>query len=400
MVQQVLQSTQTRRAGALPLGSLLALTASGFLTTTLETLPAGILPAMSGGLDVSESAVGQTVTIYAIGSIVGAIPIISATAGWPRRRLLVMALIGYLVTTLVVAVSPFFVLTMVSRFVTGVFAGVLWGILAGYASRLTPSEHRGRGITIALAGSPIALAIGTPLGSLLEGALGWRLTFGVLAALVGAVLVWVLAVVPDLPGQSKEKRTSVVHAMRLPGVIAIIAVTVVFITGHVALYTYASSFVSSLGMSSGSISAFLMTFGVSSLLGLWVAGALIDRHLRGLKLGGIGVIAVAMLGLGLLPESPAILYAAAAAWGLGFGVGGGAVPQAALTNAAGAAVDAAQSVLVTGFNVAIAAGGIIGGATLASVGAEALPFVTLAFLVPALVIAFTARNHGYPRSVA
>ena len=106
MVQQTVQSTGRRRAGALPLGSLLALTACGFLTTTLETMPAGILPAISAGLGVSESAVGQTVTVYAIGSIVGAIPIISATAGWPRRRLLAIALIGYLVTTLVVAVSP------------------------------------------------------------------------------------------------------------------------------------------------------------------------------------------------------------------------------------------------------------------------------------------------------
>ena len=54
----------------------------------LETLPAGILPAMSHDLGVTEAA-GQTVTVYAIGSIAGAIPIIRATMGWPRRRLLV-----------------------------------------------------------------------------------------------------------------------------------------------------------------------------------------------------------------------------------------------------------------------------------------------------------------------
>ncbi|MFD3655698.1 hypothetical protein [Streptomyces sp. NPDC058620] len=46
-------------------------------------MPAGILPAISGDLGVSESAAGQTVTVFALGSIAGAIPLISATIGWP-----------------------------------------------------------------------------------------------------------------------------------------------------------------------------------------------------------------------------------------------------------------------------------------------------------------------------
>lgn len=73
---------ETRPPHHLPLWSLLALTASGFLTIMLETMPAGILPEMSQGLGVSESVAGQFVSIYAIGSIIGAIPIISATMGW------------------------------------------------------------------------------------------------------------------------------------------------------------------------------------------------------------------------------------------------------------------------------------------------------------------------------
>lgn len=32
------------------------------------------------------------------------------------------------------------------------FAGVLWGIIAGIAGRLVSQEQRGRGLTIALAG--------------------------------------------------------------------------------------------------------------------------------------------------------------------------------------------------------------------------------------------------------
>lgn len=150
-------SDRTKTSGGLPLAGLLALAAAGFITIMLETLPAGILPAMSGDLGVSESAVGQTVTVFAIGSIAGAIPLISATMGWQRRKLLLLAITGYAATSVVTAVSDNFVLTLIIRFVAGVFAGVLWGILATYARRMVTPKHYGRAITIALAGTPAAL---------------------------------------------------------------------------------------------------------------------------------------------------------------------------------------------------------------------------------------------------
>ncbi|MEU9291474.1 hypothetical protein AB0D57_44375 [Streptomyces sp. NPDC048275] len=44
------------RSGRLPLAGLLALAAGGFVTIMLETMPAGIRPAISGGLGVSEAS--------------------------------------------------------------------------------------------------------------------------------------------------------------------------------------------------------------------------------------------------------------------------------------------------------------------------------------------------------
>ncbi|WP_336874009.1 hypothetical protein [Rhodococcus qingshengii] len=49
-----------------PLSGLAALGTAGFVTIMTETLPAGVLPAMSHDLGVSGSAAGQTVTIYAM----------------------------------------------------------------------------------------------------------------------------------------------------------------------------------------------------------------------------------------------------------------------------------------------------------------------------------------------
>lgn len=62
----------------LPLAGLLALFAAGFLGIINETIPAGLLPAMSKSLGLSESAVGQTITVYALATALTAIPLNAA----------------------------------------------------------------------------------------------------------------------------------------------------------------------------------------------------------------------------------------------------------------------------------------------------------------------------------
>ena len=50
----------------LPMAALLALATTVFVTSLTETLPAGLLPAMSAELHVSEPLMGQAVTVYAL----------------------------------------------------------------------------------------------------------------------------------------------------------------------------------------------------------------------------------------------------------------------------------------------------------------------------------------------
>lgn len=128
----------------LPLLALLALATAVFITSLTETLPAGLLPAMSADLRVSESATGQTVTVYAIGTALTAIPLTAATAAWRRKRLLLASMAGFALANTVTALSSVYELTMAARFVAGVAAGLAWALLAGYARRMAPRTSRAR----------------------------------------------------------------------------------------------------------------------------------------------------------------------------------------------------------------------------------------------------------------
>ncbi|MEU9504038.1 MFS transporter [Streptomyces sp. NPDC048196] len=385
--------SSTTRDG-LPIGALLALAIAVFLTSLTETLPAGLLPAMSAGLHTSESATGQTVTIYALGTVLTAIPLSTATAGWRRKRLLLTAMAGFAVANTVTAWSANYPLTLVARFVAGVAAGLAWALLAGYARRMVAPHQEGRAIAIAMAGIPVALSLGVPAGTFLGQVVSWQAAFLAMTALTLVLLVWIVVAVPDYPGQRTGGKLPMRRTLRVPGVAPVLFVTLVFVLAHTILYAYIATFLHHIGLG-GRTDAVLLVFGIASLAGIWIVGTLIHGHLRTLTLASAVLVGVAAAVLGAFSGSHALVYVAAALWGLGWG-GVPTLLQTAAGQAGGGAADAAQAMLVTLWNAAMAAGGIIGGLLLQAVGADAFPWTVLALLVPVLVVVLTARAHGFP----
>lgn len=383
-----------KNAERLPLGALLALAMTGFLALLTETIPAGMLSQISEGLGVSEAFAGQFVTLYAMGSLVAAIPLTAATLGWRRRPLMIVTLLALLVFNTLTVLTSSYVVALGARFLAGMAGGLIWGMLAGYARRMVPDHLKGRALAVAGLGAPLALSLGVPLGTLLGATLGWRSAFALISLLTLAVMVWVLLQVPDYPGQAAEKRAPVRRVFVTPGVRPVLAVLALWVLAHSILYTYVMPFLAPAGLSSR-VDLVLLVFGVASLAGIWVTGLLIDRLLRTLVLLSVGGFALSALSLGIAGTQPVVVYVAVAVWGLSFG-GSAALLQTASAEAAGPGADVAQSILVTVWNIAIAAGGIIGGVLLETAGVGAFPWTLLALLLAGLAIAWVSSTHGFP----
>lgn len=377
----------------LPLGGLLALAMTGFIAILTETLPAGLLPQISNSLGVPESWTGQLVTLYALGSVAAAIPLTAATRGWRRRRVLLLAIIGFLLFNSVTAMSSWYPLTLFARFMAGAAAGVTWGLVPGYARRMVAGPQQGRAMAIALVGTPIALALGVPAGTLLGNLLGWRTAFGLMSALTLVLVGWVLWKAPDLPGQAEEGRASVMTVFRLPGIRPVLTVILTWMLAHNILYTYISPFVSHAHLSSH-VDLVLLVFGAAAMLGIWITGALIDRMLRRLVLASLGLFAIAAVALGVAGTEPAVVYLAVAGWGLTFG-GAATLLQTASADAAGDSADTAQSMIVSVWNGAIAGGGLIGGILLDTVGVAPMAWVLLVLLLVSFFVAWRACQSAF-----
>ncbi|MHC3469935.1 MFS transporter [Streptomyces sp. 7R007] len=379
---------------ALPWPGLLALSTAAFTAVMTELLPAGLLPRMAPALGVSEARVGFLVTGYAAASFTSAIPLTALLRGLPRRPVLAGALLGFAVSDLVVALSSSYALTFAARLVAGCMGGTLWAMLAGYAARMVPAERRGRAIAIVLAGITLALALGVPAGTALARAVGWRVAFGALAVLAVLLVGWVRWRVPGFPGEAAHARVPLRRVAVLPGLPAVLSVTLFLLLGHQVLYTYVAPFAAHAGF--GRTDVVLLVFGTATVAGIWLTGVLVDRWLRVTLLGALGLCAGVLLALGLWAAAPAVLLGCVALWGVAFG-GAPTLIQTALVDASGPArADVATSLQTTVYNAGIAGGSLSGGVVLERLGPGALPWTALPLVVTALVTVALGRRNAFP----
>ncbi|MFJ9030424.1 MFS transporter [Streptomyces sp. NPDC102274] len=382
------------RQDRLPGRALLGLFLAGFISILTECLPAGLLPEMSRTLHTSVSLTGQTVTLYALATALGAIPLARATATWPRKHVLQLALAVVVVTNALTALSSDYTLTLVLRFVAGLGTGLIWPLLGGYAARIAPKGRQGRAIAIALAGTPIGLALGIPLGTWLSSLGGWHLAFYASAAVGVVTMAWVLVALPNPPGQPVDARLKISRVLVIPGLRPILFALATYMIAHNILYTYITDFLSYAGMA-GQTGWVLFAFGVTSVLSVLVVGTHIDHHLRKLVVGSTVLFAACVLVLAVLAHTPVLVYVAVAAWGFAFGSSPSLFVGAAI-NATGEATDVAQSITITVFSASIAVGGFIGGLLLAGLSTASITWAALILLIAAAATVIAGRKHSFP----
>lgn len=381
-----------KSGSALPTAALSGLAASGFLCIVTETLPAGLLPQIASGLSVSEAVAGQLVTVYALGSLLAAIPLTSLTQGFRRRSVLLATIICFVLGNTLTGLADSVGVVLVARFIAGCAAGLAWGILAGYARSIVRPDQTGPAMAIAMVGVPLALSLGVPLGTFLGSLVGWRGAFLTLSALGVLLVGWIIAKVPDAPGRTGDDRPSLLRVLGTKGVMPILLVILTWMTAHNILYTYIAPFSTA---AEARVDLVLLTFGISSLIGIWIVGRCVDRMLRRMVLIAIGSFAVTATFLAVAGDQSVAVYAGAVIWGLGFG-GAGAMMQTASADAAGDGVDLAQAMVTTAWNLAIAAGGFLGGTLLTNGGTPMLPPVVAALASASFAIALAARRFAFP----
>lgn len=376
----------------LPLLQLLALTLASFLATANETIPAGLLDQIATGFMTSEAWAGQTVTLCALGAGIAAIPLTVLTKKYPQRNLLLISLITFSVCNLLTALSTHFIFVLCLRFIIGLATGLAWSILATYARSMAPPHLQGRALAIAMLGIPLALALGVPLSAWLSAFIGWRNIFIILSMTALLLTMWVFIKVPNYHKNTSQRSVALKTVFTMAGVRPILFLVMAWILSHYLLYTYITPLLTDLGLKA-QIDFILLVFGLSTLLGIWLIGLLVDQHLKKLifiSLTTFLIISV-LLSLSFNHLGLMLFTVFTVIWGLSFS-GAPTLLQTVLANAARENADIAQSLLVTVFNLSFACSGIIGGILLETLGTHYFPFLITFILAVALEVLFIYKQ--------
>lgn len=379
-----------------------ALAFGGFAFGTAGFAAMGILPLFVRDLHLTVPEGGRVVSAYALGVVVGALPLAVLGARASRRTTLLLLMACFAAGNLLSAAAPGFDALLASRFLSGLPHGAYFGLAALVAAGLVPPARRPVAVGRVMLGLTLATAVGAPSASLLAGHFGWRSTFGVVAGLAFAGVLAVWAVVPHDRGRAGASPAAELDALRRGQVWLTLGIGAIGFGGMFAIYTYLVPTLAEVTRApSWAVPAVLALFGVGMTLSNVVVPRLAGRAVMPasgiLLLWGVGAAA-------LYPAAAHGLWSIAAVV-VAVGAGGAlsALLQLRLKDVAGEGQALAAALNHSAFNAANALGPWLGrpafaaGWGLTSTGWVAAALALAGFAIWSAAVGAALRAGGRPR---
>jgi DHA1 family inner membrane transport protein len=237
-----------------------------------------VLSPVASAFGVGTAEAGWLLTIFALVYAVTSPVLVATTGGVDRARVLLTGLILLTIGSVAGALAPSFGVLLASRALMAVGAGLVTPVAAAIGVASVDPEHRGRTLALIYGGLTLAQAVGVPAGAWLGYAVGWRLAFGIVAA-----LAFLSAIVLNrfLPRGLAVQRTSLATlgaVLATPRLVFAIAFTALFVAGTFVVYTYLAPFLEArYGLSRNGVTAMMVVFGLGAVVGNAMGGFLSDR---------------------------------------------------------------------------------------------------------------------------
>lgn len=347
--------------------ALLSLAISAFAIGTTEFISVGLLPMISGDLDIPVTMAGLTVTLYALGVMFGAPVLTSLTSSIPRKTLLIAIMLVFIAGNSLAAFSTGFGMLLAARVLSALAHGVFMSIGSTIAADLVPEDRRASAIAAMFTGLTVATVTGVPLGTFIGQQLGWRSAFvGIVAiGIIALAAAWVL-----VPGQGlrQGERTPLKEQVKLltsGRLVLAFLITALGYGGTFVVFTYLSPLLHEItGFRESAAALILLLYGIAIAIGNLIGGKAANRRPLPALLAMFAVQAVILLVMmAALPHKTAGLIAVFAMGLFAFmNVPGLQLHVVQLAERyAPKAVDVASAVNIAAFNGGIALGAWLGG---------------------------------------
>ena len=258
--------------------ALTGMAVAAFVFNSSEFMPVGLLTDIGASFGTDEATTGMLVSVYAWAVMILSVPLMIVATRLDFRRLLIVVLAVFLLGQVLTALSNSYWMLMASRLVVACAHSVFWAIAASIAVRLVTSEKRSLALSLVETGTAIAGIIGLPLGRAIGLAVGWRMTFAIVAVLSALLLVYLIITMPWVPGAEPFNVAQLPGLFQNKGLVALFILTALYAWGYYTGYSYIEPFLLQVGgIESGMVTIVLSVFGVASIVGSLACSKLYPR---------------------------------------------------------------------------------------------------------------------------
>ncbi|MDS0886708.1 purine ribonucleoside efflux pump NepI [Raoultella ornithinolytica] len=335
---------------------------------TVEFLPVSLLTPMAQDLGISEGLAGQSVTTTAFVAMFASLFITSMIRSTDRRYVVILFSVLLTVSCLLVSFANSFALLLVGRACLGLALGGFWAMSASLTMRLVPMRVVPKALSVIFGAVSIALVIAAPLGSFLGGVIGWRNVFNAAAVMGVLCTLWVLKVLPSLPGEAPHQQQNMFGLLKRPGVMAGMCAIFMAFAGQFAFFTYIRPVYMTLaGFDVDGLTLVLLSFGIASFIGTSLSSVILRRSVKAALTAAPLVLATSATVLVLWGGSQVVASAVAIIWGFAFAL----IPvgwSTWITRSLSDQAEKAGSIQVAVIQLANTCGAAIGGVALDHLG--------------------------------
>ena len=272
----------------------------------------------------STSTAGLVSSIFIIGTLFGRLGGGRLISEWGSKKVLLIGLIGFLVTTLLYFVALNLPILMADRLLQGIALGLTSTATGTIVAQILPIERRGEGIGYYSLSAILATAIGPFIGILLTEHFGGFKTVFIFNGVLAIVCFLILVKVPMKVKQTKkEQETEKKSGFKLTDFIELRAVPISFVALVVGFsYSGVMSFMTFYAKEINLVTAgsyFFLIYAIVVLLTRPFTGKLLDS--RGANIVVYPCLVLFAIGMYLFSSTTTsfVFVVAAACIGLGYG---------------------------------------------------------------------------------
>lgn len=256
----------------------LALALGGFAIGTGEFSIMGLMPNVAQDLSITEPQVGNVISAYALGVVVGA-PILAIVGSRLLRKHLLLLLMGiFAVGNFASAFAPDYHSLMIVRFFAGLPHGAYFGVAMLVAASMAPPHKRAKAVSRVLMGLTIAILVGNPIATWLGQVLSWRYAFALVGLIALMTVIMVAIFMPLDKQQARSNPLSEMRAFNRPQVWLALAIGSVGFAGMFCVFSYmAPTLLEVTHLSANWIPFALAAFGLGGIVGNIAGGWLFDK---------------------------------------------------------------------------------------------------------------------------